>query len=154
MTPRTEWQRIRFDGLNHTLVVGNLPQNVEQYFAVVARPVGANHSARPDLAVAYTATTGTPEYQKEAQLQDDNTIFATLGGVVGVLAVLIIVALIARRRLVSTFQSQRDGTATPHADPKDVEAFRERMRAKQAKMGESLLPRPAAAAAAASGAAE
>lgn len=139
MTPRTEWQAMEYSGSNVTVVAPGLPQNIEQSFVVVGRPVGVNASEHPEQTVVYTATTGTPEYEKVLQSESDDTILITLGIVAGVLVLLFVVVFLARRRLISVFQT-RSRRKRPE-DEVDTKALREEMlrreEARRTKSGEA-----------------
>jgi len=138
MTPRTPWQPMQYSGSNVTVVAPGLPQNIEQTFVVVGRPVGVNASEHPEQTVVYTATTGTPEYEKVLQTESDDTILITLGIVGGVLVLLFVVVFVARRRLIAVFQT-RSHRKRPE-DTVDTKALREellrREEARRAKSGE------------------
>lgn len=139
MTPRTPWQAMQYSGSNVTVVAPGLPQNIEQTFVVVGRPVGVNTSEHPEQTVVYTATTGTPEYEKVLQSESDDTILITLGIVAGVLVLLFVVVFLARRRLISVFQA-RSHRKRPE-DTVDTKALRQellrREEARRTKSGEA-----------------
>jgi len=140
MTPRTGWKQLTYSGTNATVVAGGLPQNIEQLFVVVGRPVGGNTSRHPEQTVVYTATTGRPEYEKEAQLQDDQTILATLGIVAGVLVLLFVVAYVARRRLIAAFQSS--SRQTKGMDKEEAAALKRSLMARPGSEASAAGPVP------------